>query len=64
VPVDYICLCNGITDEEVRRAICCGARRPKDVYDAAGHRAQCGKCTREILAMLRTTPALRAETRV
>jgi len=64
VPMDYICLCNGITDEEVRRAICCGARRPKDVYDAAGHRAQCGKCTREILAMLRTTPALRAETRV
>ena len=62
--MDYICLCNGITDEEVRRAICCGARRPKDVYDAAGHRAQCGKCTREILAMLRATPALRAETRV
>lgn len=63
VPVDYICLCNGITDEEVRRAICCGARRPTDVYEAAGHRAQCGKCTREILAVIRNTPQRPAELR-
>jgi bacterioferritin-associated ferredoxin len=61
--VDWVCLCNGITDEEVRRAICCGARRPKDVYEAAGHRAQCGKCTRDILALLRSTPKALAETR-
>jgi bacterioferritin-associated ferredoxin len=54
--VEYVCLCNGITDEEVRRAICGGARRPKEVYDAAGHRAQCGKCTPDILALLRTMP--------
>ncbi len=61
--MDWVCLCNGITDEEVRRAICCGARRPKDVYEATGHRAQCGKCTRDILAILRTTPKTLAETR-
>ena len=62
-PVEYICLCNGITDEEVKRAICCGARRPKEVYEAAGHRAQCGKCTRDILAVIRSTPAPLAELR-
>jgi bacterioferritin-associated ferredoxin len=61
--VTYICLCNAITDEEARRAICCGARRPKDVYAATGHRAQCGKCTRDILAILRATPPQLAETR-
>ena len=62
--MDYICLCNGITDEDVRRAICCGARRPREVYEADGHRAQCGKCTPEILAMLRERPVPRPETRV
>jgi bacterioferritin-associated ferredoxin len=62
-PVEYICLCNGITDEEVKRAICCGARRPKEVYEAAGYRAQCGKCTRDILAVIRSAPAPLAELR-
>ena len=61
--MEYICLCNGITDEEVRRAVCCGARRPKEVYEASGQRAQCGKCTRDILAMLRTLKLAPAETR-
>jgi len=54
--VEYICLCNGITDEQVRRAICSGACRPRDVYEAAGHRARCGKCTRDIASMIRTPP--------
>lgn len=62
--VEYVCLCNGITDEEVRRAICCGARRPKEVYAAAGHGAQCGKCTPQILAMLRAAPRWPLEMRV
>ena len=61
--MDYICLCNGITDDDIRRAICCGARRPKEVYAATGHRAQCGKCTHDILAILRCSPPHMAETR-
>jgi bacterioferritin-associated ferredoxin len=62
--VEYICLCNGITDDEIRYAVCCGgARRPKDVYEAAGHRAQCGKCTRDILVILRDTPPRMTEKR-
>jgi bacterioferritin-associated ferredoxin len=61
--VEYVCLCNAITDEQVRRAVCAGARRPKEVYEAAGHTAQCGKCTRDILAILRGQPVPRAETR-
>ena len=62
--MEYICLCNGITDEEIRRAICCGARRPKEVYEAAGHRAQCGNAPRDILATRRSPPVRPAEIRV
>ncbi len=58
--MEYVCLCNGITDEQVRQAVCRGARRPKEVYAAAGHAAQCGKCTREILALLRIGAPARA----
>ena len=62
--MEYVCLCNGITDEAVRRALCGGARRPKEVYAAAGHRADCGKCTRDNLAILRAAPPRPAETRI
>ncbi len=63
--MDWVCLCNGITDEDVARAVCGGARRPKDVYAACGCRAQCGKCTREILSLIRVLPTrmMAAETR-
>jgi bacterioferritin-associated ferredoxin len=61
--VEWICLCNAITDEEVRRAICCGARRPKEVYAACGHRAQCGRCTRDLLVLIRAAPATPPEMR-
>jgi bacterioferritin-associated ferredoxin len=61
--VEIVCLCNGITDEEMRRAVCCGARRPREVYEASGHRAQCGKCTRDVLALIRAVPPTRPELR-
>jgi bacterioferritin-associated ferredoxin len=51
--VDYVCLCNGITDEAVRRAAAAGARSPQAVLDALGCRSQCGKCQREMAALLR-----------
>ncbi len=56
----YICLCNAITDADVHRAASVGARRPRDVYEAAGCQAQCGGCTVTILNLLRgLTPACR-----
>jgi bacterioferritin-associated ferredoxin len=48
----YVCLCNGITDTQIRAAIQRGASSLKDVRATLGVASQCGKCgimTREIL---------------
>ena len=52
-----VCLCNALTDAQLADAIAKGARRPKEVYCACGGAAQCGGCTKTILAMIRETPA-------
>ena len=50
----YICLCNALTEHDVRRAAAEGARRPREVYDSCNTRAQCGSCTAMILCALRS----------
>lgn len=49
----YICLCNAITDVDVKRVVAEGAGRPREVYAACNCRAQCGHCTPTILGLLR-----------
>jgi bacterioferritin-associated ferredoxin len=49
----YICLCNAITVRHVEHAAACGARRPREVYEAAGGQADCGTCTGAVLCLLR-----------
>ena len=49
----YVCLCNALTDRQVRDAVAEGACRPRDVYGACGCRAQCSSCARAILATIR-----------
>lgn len=56
----YICLCNGLTDCCIRQAVAAGAGRPKEVYAACGCKAQCGGCTRGILALIREACELAA----
>lgn len=53
----YVCLCNALTDGQVKEAVAAGARRPRDVYAACNCQGQCGTCTRTILGMIRETPA-------
>jgi bacterioferritin-associated ferredoxin len=55
----YICLCNALTDGQVRDAALAGARRPSEVFATCGCGAQCAGCVRTILALLRggTAPA-------
>ena len=48
-----VCLCNALTDGQLSEAVAQGARRPRDVYAACDGKAQCGTCTRMILAMIR-----------
>jgi bacterioferritin-associated ferredoxin len=49
----YVCLCNGLTDTQIKSVIAAGAGRTHDVYSACNCRAQCGSCTANILCMLR-----------
>jgi bacterioferritin-associated ferredoxin len=53
----YICLCNALTDKQVRQAVADGACRPRDVYGACGCRAQCSTCVRAILATIKDAAA-------
>ena len=48
----YICICNGITDREVRAAAESGAKNWKEVHSYCGFKPNCGKCEEEIYEFL------------
>ena len=39
-----VCVCNRITESEVRKAARCGASTPEAAYDCHGCEVQCGCC--------------------
>jgi bacterioferritin-associated ferredoxin len=39
-----VCVCNRITESEVRKAALCGASTPEAAYDCHGCEVQCGCC--------------------
>jgi bacterioferritin-associated ferredoxin len=50
----YVCLCNALTDRQVKQAAATvGTTRPSSVYAACGCRAQCGQCVRTLIDLLR-----------
>jgi bacterioferritin-associated ferredoxin len=50
----YICLCNALTDRQIKQAAATtGTTKPSDVYAACGCRAQCGQCARALVNLLR-----------
>ena len=55
----YLCLCNALSDTQVEQAVREGARRPREIYAQCGCRAQCGRCTATMLAVLRDSAATR-----
>ena len=57
----YVCLCNALTDADVRQAVlACGARRPAEVFSACGCRAQCGTCVRALCDLTRREVSIAA----
>jgi bacterioferritin-associated ferredoxin len=48
----YVCLCNGLTDRQVRDAAVAGACRPSEVYRACGCSVQCGACARTMRSLI------------
>jgi bacterioferritin-associated ferredoxin len=50
----YVCLCNALTDRQVKKAAAtAGTTKPSSVYAACGCRAQCGQCVKALVALLR-----------
>jgi bacterioferritin-associated ferredoxin len=49
----YVCLCNGLTDRDVRAQTAGGGRSVAMVYQACGCQPQCGKCVPLVRQMLR-----------
>lgn len=48
----YVCLCNGVTDRQIRQSIHEGASSLNDLQDTLGVATQCGQCaclTQELL---------------
>ena len=40
----YVCVCKGITDSQIKDAVCAGASSLKQVRKQLGVSSQCGKC--------------------
>lgn len=40
----YVCLCNGITDREIKQSIRDGSSSLEDLHDNLGVGSQCGQC--------------------
>jgi bacterioferritin-associated ferredoxin len=50
----YICLCNALTDRQVKQAAAiAGSTKPSRVYATCGCRPQCGQCVRALVVLLR-----------
>jgi bacterioferritin-associated ferredoxin len=61
----YICLCNGLTDRDLRQHMGGAGRSVSMVYRSCGCQPQCGKCVPFVVRMLRegaeSPTALRGE---
>jgi bacterioferritin-associated ferredoxin len=51
----FVCLCNGITSQTVGEVVAAGASTTKDVAQACGAGADCGRCRRTVQAILRSS---------
>jgi bacterioferritin-associated ferredoxin len=49
----YVCLCNALTDRDLRPHTASGSCSVAMVYQACGCRPQCGKCVPFVREMLR-----------
>ncbi|WP_189532465.1 (2Fe-2S)-binding protein [Paludibacterium paludis] len=51
----YVCLCNAVTDTQIRHAVLGGAARMRDLSNCLGVAADCGKCACAANAIRRET---------
>jgi len=51
----YVCICNGVTDKQIRAAVATGANSLQQLRDQLGVASQCGGCTDHALSLLQNT---------
>jgi bacterioferritin-associated ferredoxin len=49
----YVCICNGVTEDDVRSCVAAGAYSTKHVKEACDWRPGCGSCTGRLAGLLR-----------
>ena len=49
----YICICNQVTDRDIREAAAAGAKRLRDIQRDLGVATGCGKCATTAKCVLR-----------
>ncbi len=53
----YVCICKGITDTQIRDAVCSGASNLRSVRQQLGAMTQCGKCAAQTRDLVNKTLA-------
>jgi len=53
----YVCLCNGLTDRDLRRAAAAGDGSVAQLYQSLGCAPRCGKCVPVVREMLAERPS-------
>ncbi|MFK7828176.1 MAG: (2Fe-2S)-binding protein [Congregibacter sp.] len=48
----YVCICNGITDKQIRAAASSGAASLQELRDQLGVASQCGSCSDAAMSIL------------
>ena len=48
----YVCICNAVTDKQIRRAARQGARSLPELRDRLGVAANCGSCAVQAMELL------------
>ena len=48
----FVCICNGITDSEIREALADGDTSLEELHDRLGVASQCGSCSEHALSMI------------
>ena len=48
----YVCICNAVTEDDVRGCIDSGVCSPKEVKAACGMKPGCGTCTKRLYALI------------
>ena len=54
----YICICNAVTDSQIRNAAHGGCTRMRDLREQLGVAGDCGKCAPAAQAVLKSTQTI------